>query len=207
MTRFSPILLLAAVLLPLAGCETDADDHVHGPGGHTHDDPAAAAGHTHTEGAHHAFAYLGMNGEYEMDPEQAATRDDPRNPSRIRLVTSDEAGTPTRMAFYDHADPDRLVADCAYQYAGSRPDPHYFPAESKTSIWDVFEQTDTYEGDCAGYASVISRSPHGNPGHMHLRYGTDTEELLAMSTVPVDSAAFEPWWALFCEAGATTTCE
>ena len=204
MNRFSSLLLLAA-LFPLAACGSDTE-HVHGPGGHTHDDPAAAE-HTHEGGAHHAFAYLGMDGEYEMDPQQAATREDPRNPSRIRLVTTDEAGTPTRIAFYAHSDPDRLVADCAYQYAGSRPDPHYFPAESKTSIWDVFEQTEAYEGDCAGYTSVISRSPHGSPGHMHLRYGTDTEALLAMSTAPVDSAAFDPWWPLFCEAGATETCE
>lgn len=201
--------LLAAVALIATGCGDAAagpdDDHVHGPDTHTHE--GATASHTHEGGYTHAFTYLGMNGEFEMDPEQAATRNDPRNPSRIRLATTEEAGTGTRMAFYAHDNPDQLVADCGYQYAGSQPDPYYFPDESKTSIWDVFEQTETYEGDCAAYTSVISRSPHGSPAHMHLRYGTDTDELLAMSTVAVDSSRFEPWWPLYCEEGVTETCE
>ena len=210
MTSPRTVLLALLVALPLAGCEQDAGDHVHGPDTHTHDGATAAAdhgppGHTHADAP--AFAYLGMNGDFEMDPVQTATRDDPRNPSRIRLATTDEAGSTTRMAFYAHDDPDRLVADCGYQYVGSRPDPHYFPAESKTSIWDVFERTEAFEGDCDAYAAVISRSPHGSPGHMHLRYGTDADALLAMSNAPVDSSRFEPWWPLFCEAGATETCE
>ena len=205
-TRLS-LLALALAGLPLAGCQDSvaSTDHEHGPDTHTHDGATAAAGHTHEGG--HAFTYLGMNGEFEMDPEQAATRDDPRNLSRIRLATTEEAGTGTRMAFYAHDDPDRLVADCGYQYAGSEPDPHYFPGESKTSIWDVFEQTEAYEGDCGAYTAVVSRSPHGSPAHMHLRYGTDADDLLAMSLAPVDSSRFEPWWALYCEAGVTETCE
>ena len=199
--------LLAALALVATGCGDATagpdDDHAHGPDTHTHDGAMADAEHSHAA----LFTYLGMNGEFEMDPEQAATRDDPRNPSRIRLATTEEAGTGTRMAFYAHDDPDQLVADCGYQYAGSQPDPYYFPDESKTSIWDVFEQTETYEGDCGAYTAVISRSPHGDPAHMHLRYGTDADDLLAMSTAAVDSSAYEPWWPLYCEAGVTETCE
>ncbi len=147
-----------------------------------------------------------MTGDFEMDPTDAATRNDPRNPSRVRLATTDEDGTASRFAFYAHDDPDRLVADCGYQYVGSRPDPHYFPAESKTSIWDVFEQTEAYAGDCAAYTAVAARAPHGETVHMHLRYGTDADALLAMSTVPADSSAFEPWWSVYCAPGRTTTC-
>ncbi len=206
-----PIFALLLTLgLVGAGCQSAADDHAHGPDTHTHDTGAAAAdhggpGHTHADGP--AFTYLKMDGDFEMDPELAATRDDPRNPSRIRLATSSEAGSGTRMAFYAHDDPDQLVADCGYQFVGSRPDPHYFPAESKTSIWDVFERTEAYDGACEDYAAVISRSPHGDPAHMHLRYGTDADELLAMSDAPVDSAAFDPWWPVFCEAGVTESCD
>lgn len=198
---------LALCLLAFAGCQTPDGDHGHADGtaDHTHDGPDA--GHTHEGGAAHAFSYLGMDGEFEMDPVTASTQDDPRNPSRIRLATSEEAGSKTRMAFYAHDDESRLVADCGYQYVGSFPDPHYFPAESKSSIWDAFERTDSYDGDCDSYAAVISRSPHGEPAHLHLRYGGDVQELLAMSTAPVDSARFEPWWALYCEPGRTTTCD
>lgn len=204
-----PLLALAVAVLPLAGCQaSDADaPHTHADGtpAHTHDGAAAGPGHTHADEPR--FTYLTMNGEFEMDPVLAATRDDPRNPSRLRLATSDEDGTATRMAFYAHDDPNRLVADCGYQFVGSRPDPHYFPAESKTSIWDVFEQTEAFEGACADYTAVVSRSPHGDPVHMHLRYGTDAEALLAMSDAPADSSAFNPWWAVYCAPGRTETCD
>ena len=204
MTRF--FLPLAASLV-LLGCGTDAPTggsttHSHDGSTHTHQTGGAAA-----EAEVPRFAYLGMNGTFEMDPVQAATRNDARNPSRIRLVTTDEKNSTSRMAFYDHADSQKLVADCAYQYTGSQPDPHYFP-EFKTSIWDVFTLVESYEGACDDYQTVISRSPHGDPGHMHLRYGAeDAQTLLAMSNAPVDSTRYEPWWPLFCEEGTTESCE
>lgn len=205
MNRFLSLLLLAA----LAGC-ADAGDpagaltHSHDGGpAHTHDVSADAHGHTHAA----TISYLNMNGEFEMDPVKRSTRDDPRNPSRVRLATTEEAGTLTRMAFYAHEDPDRLVADCGYQFAGSRPDPHYFPVQSKTSIWDTFELVEAYQGACDDYSAVISRSPHGDPAHMHLRYGTDVDALLAMSLAPVDSSRFEPWWSSYCAPGRTSSCD
>jgi hypothetical protein len=202
------LLLLPAALLVLAGCGEPEASTTHSHDGgvpHTHDVAQTAAEHGHTHAA--TVSYLTMNGEFEMDPVKASTRNDARNPSRVRLATSEEAGSVTRMAFYAHDDADRMVADCGYQFVGSRPDPHYFPAQSKSSIWDAFEQVEAYEGACDDYQAVISRSPHGDPVHMHLRYGADVDELLAMSLVPVDSARFEPWWASYCAPGRTESCD
>ena len=192
-----PLLLVGLAGPALAACRPNASP-APAPTDSTAARPAAEAP---------VFTYLSMDGEFEMDPVHRPTRADPRNPSRLRLSTTADAGTATRMAFYAHDDPNRLVADCGYQFAGSRPDPHYFPAESKTSIWDVFTQTTAYGGACDAYTVVVARSPHGDPVHMHLRYGTNADALLAMSTAPVDSAAFTPWWPVYCAPGRTTTCD
>ncbi|MDO4762831.1 MAG: hypothetical protein Q4A00_00390 [Flavobacteriaceae bacterium] len=141
----------------------------------------------------HRFAYLAMNGEFKIDPNDKQTVNDPRNPSRLVLFTSEEKGTNTTMEFYHHSDEKKLLAKCAYQYIGSRPDPHYFPAASKTSIWDIFEKVEDIEGDCSKFKYVISRSPHDVPPHMHLRYGDDVEALLNMSKDHKDDN-FNPWW-------------
>ena len=202
------LTLIPIAALVLVGCgDPDAPTtHSHDGGApHTHDVGQTAAEHGHTHAA--TISYLNMNGEFEMDPVKASTRDDVRNPSRVRLATTEDAGSLTRMAFYAHDNSDQLVADCGYQFAGSRPDPHYFPAESKSSIWDTFEQVEAYEGACDDYSAVISRSPHGDPVHMHLRYGSDVDDLLAMSTVPVDSSRFEPWWSSYCAPGRTESCD
>lgn len=203
------LTLLPVAALALSGCGDAAESagtaHSHDGGApHTHDVAQTAEEHGH---AHTTISYLTMNGEFEMDPVKSSTRDDVRNPSRVRLATTEEAGSLTRMAFYAHDNADQLVADCGYQFVGSRPDPHYFPTESKSSIWDAFEQVEAYEGACGDYQAVISRSPHGDPVHMHLRYGSDIDGLLAMSNVPVDSSRFEPWWASYCAPGRTESCD
>lgn len=141
----------------------------------------------------HRFPYLTMNGEFKMDAKNAETINDKRNPSRIILSTSEEKGTNTEMTFFDHNDREKVVARCAYQYIGSRPDPHYFPNASKTSIWDIFEKVGNYEGDCEKFKYVISRSPHDTPLHMHLRYGKNVEKLLKMSHDKKDNQ-YNPWW-------------
>ena len=137
------------------------------------------------------FSYLTMNGEFRIDPNDRLTANDKRNPSRILLSTSTQPGTLTKMTFFDHNDEKKLIAECGFQYIGSRPDPHFFPNTSKTSIWDIFEKVEDYVGsECLKFKYVISRSPHDSPIHMHLRYGDDVEKLLNMSKTPKNS-----WWA------------
>lgn len=142
----------------------------------------------------HRFSYLSMNGEFRMDKNNVETINDPRNPSRLILSTSSEKGSSTTMTFYDHNDDQKIIAKCEYQYIGSRPDPYYFPNTSKTSIWDIFEKTADIEGDCDKFKFVISRSPHDNPLHMHLRYGKNVEKLLNMSKDKKDDK-YNPWWS------------
>lgn len=140
---------------------------------------------------HQHFSYLTMNGEFKIDPTDTLTVNDKRNPSRVLLSTTTEKGTLTKMSFYDHDDENKLIAECGYKYIGSKPDPHYYPHASKTSIWDIFEKVEDYAGEeCDKFKYVISRSPHDEPIHMHLRYGNDPEELLNMSKNENDS-----WWA------------
>jgi len=187
-------------------CKTD--NHTHGDHSHSHDD----MGHSHSHGgkAHtHAapsFTFLKMNGEFHMNPNDSMTQNDPRNPSKLILSTTTEAGSLTRMTFFDHNDMDMKLAECGYEFIGSRPDPHYYPKESKTSIWDVFELKENFDGDCASFKYVLSRSPHGDPVHMHLRYGNDVDSILALSNVEYDDA-FNPWWATYCDIERTTSCD
>ncbi len=140
------------------------------------------------------YAYLEMNGTFEMDPKDSLTVNDSRNPSKIILSTTDKPGTLTKMTFFHHDDKTKKWAECGYQYIGSRPDPFYFPNTSKTSIWDIFEKVEDYSGKCEEFKYVISRSPHDSPLHMHLRYGDNVEDLLNMSKNPKDDK-FNPWWA------------
>lgn len=173
----------------------DAYTHSHGPGGHTHSHPHESS----------SFTFLKMNGEFKMNPNDSITQNDPRNPSRLVLSTTEEAGSISRMAFYVHDDMETLWADCGYEFIGSRPDPFYYPEKSKTSIWDVFKRVKDFEGDCAKFEFVISRSPHGDPIHMHLRYGDDLEKLLAMSNDEQDQS-YNPWWCTYCDINRTTRC-
>ena len=176
---------------------------------HSHDNGTAHShshgGKTHTHGAP-SFTYLKMNGDFKMNLNDSMTQNDPRNPSRLTLSTTTKAGSLTRMTFYDHNDIEKKLAECGYEFIGSRPDPHYYPKESKTSIWDVFEKKEDYDGDCSNYKFVLSRSPHGDPIHMHLRYGNDVDSILALSNAEYDSQ-FNPWWATYCDIERTTSCD
>ena len=187
--------------------DNEDDGHAHAEGSHGHNHGAGGHTHSHTlEEGQSVFTFLNMNGEFKMNPNDSMTQNDPRNPSRLTLTTTDEAGTTTKMIFYDHKDSEKIVASCAYEFIGSKPDPHYYPGDSKTSIWDVFEQVDSYLGDCGPYKYVISRSPHGDPIHMHLRYGNDLDALLEMSNAEEDEN-FNPWWSTYCDIERTTACD
>jgi len=139
---FSLYLLIAIIF---TNCQ-----HKHGPDSHTH--PTDEAAHTHAAGergdghSHYdansdrpPFTYLTMNGEFHLNPGDSMSQYDTRNPGKLELKTSEEAGSNTKMTFYDHDDLDKKLAECGYEFIGSRPDPHYYPKQSKTSIWDVFK--------------------------------------------------------------------
>ncbi len=208
------LLLLSTSTLILFSCghEHGPDTHTHGPEddeiSHSHSTEKRGDGHSHyqNEAENPPFTYLSMNGEFHLNPGDSMSKNDPRNPGRIELTTTEEKGSITRMVFYDHDDKNQKWADCGYEFIGSRPDPHYYPELSKTSIWDVFKKVEDFSGDCMNYEYVISRSPHGDPIHMHLRYGADVEELLAMSLDAADEN-FNPWWATYCAIDRTTSCD
>ena len=212
--KFTKIMALAIAASLAISCQNaqtnkqsdEEHGHTHGEAEHTHDKDAEEQhvhdGHTHDK----VFSFLRMDGEFKMDPVDMSVRNDSRNPSRIVLETTEEAGTLTRMTFYKHNDPSALWAEGGYEYIGSRPDPHYYPDESKTSIWDVFELKKGYKGDTEKFKYVISRSPHGEPIHMHLRYGKNVDELLQMSNMEEDIANYNPWWSLYCDINCNTGC-
>ena len=191
-------------------------DHGHSHGSHSHGDEKAHShdhdergdGHSHydSKAEKPPFTYLTMNGDFHLNPGDSMSENDPRNPGRLQLTTSEEKGSITKMVFYAHDDISLKLAECGYEFIGSRPDPHYYPSQTKTSIWDVFMKVEDFSGDCAKYKYVISRSPHGDPTHMHLRYGDDVEKLLAMSNDEVDEN-FNPWWATYCDIDRTTACD
>lgn len=205
-------LICIAILALCIGC-----GHEHGPDTHTHD--SNDVGHTHAPGergdghSHYGsagdrppFTYLTMNGEFHLNPGDSMSQNDPRNPGRLILETSAEKGSLTKMTFFDHTDLEKKLAECGYHFIGSRPDPHYYPEQSKTSIWDVFEKVEDFSGDCAKYKYVLSRSPHGDPIHMHLRYGNNVDSILELSNAPYDSE-YNPWWATYCDIERTTACD
>ena len=77
--------------------------------------------------------YLGLDGTFTIDPQEIAATD-PRNPKRIVFSKMET------FSFYeDVAGATPLAEECHYAYKGAAGDPFYYPALSKTSIWDLFD--------------------------------------------------------------------
>lgn len=156
--------------------------------------------------------YTNFDGTFVMDTTVALTVDDPRNPSIITAsITAEldpaeplpETGEVARMVFHDHDDPAVITGECLYRYGGARPDPFY-GREFRTSVWDVFELVGTVAGACDGFHHVIVRTPHSDPQHVHLRYGSADEpvdRLLERSLAP--EQGFDPWWSVYCREGVS----
>jgi hypothetical protein len=143
--------------------------------------------------------YLGIDGTFTLDTSVPSSLHDPRNPARIVFNQMEE------FSFYRDMQGEQAIAEnCRYVYRGAAPDPHYYP-EFQTSIWDLFELAPESE-NCSAFTYVALRSPHGDPAHMHFRYGGEEssfETLLNMSTVEPDSAELNPWWSSYCAEGVT----
>lgn len=145
----------------------------------------------------HDYSYLNVNGVFVMDQDDPATLNDARNPSKIEFTTTDEPYSESRFVFYKYGKPNKVWADCNFQFVKSAPDPHYFP-QYKTSVWDFFKLTTKNSGKCNNFKFVILRSPHGEPAHAHVRYGGKTSSFKQLLE---DSLNPNAWWSTYIESG------
>ena len=141
--------------------------------------------------------YLGVNGTFTLDQQELAARD-PRNPKRVVFEKME------RFSFFDDLQGRQPIAkDCVYAHRGPAGDPYYYPDRAKTSIWELFE-LQSGEPACRRFSYVALRAPHGNPVHMHLRYGDERssfQSFLGMSDGPEDKTKLDPWWSVYCTEG------
>jgi len=147
--------------------------------------------------------YLGFDGIFNLNTEHEQSIKDPRNPKQIAIekmenftFSKDAAGTP-------------IARNCRYVYLGAAPDPKYY-SESKTAVWNLFElvKEEKQDAACNQFKNLILTAPHGEPLHMHFRYGNEQsnlEALLNMSKAPTDAAKFNPWFATY-RGGGKTAC-
>jgi hypothetical protein len=144
-----------------------------------------------------SLPYLGVNGVFTLDQQELAARD-PRNPKRVAFDKME------RFSFFDDFQGTQPIAkDCLYAYRGPAGDPYYYPDRAKTSVWEMFELR-SGEPACQRFTYVVLRAPHGNPVHMHLRYGDERSSflaLLAISNGPENKAKLDPWWSVYCAEG------
>jgi hypothetical protein len=143
--------------------------------------------------------YLGFDGIFTIDPEELAATD-PRNPGRVVFRQMEY------FSFYEDREGETpLAEECRYIYKGAAGDPYYYPDVAKTSIWDLFELAAGDEA-CEAFYYVAARAPHGDPVHMHLRYGDASSsfgKLLKMSDGPEDKTKLDPWWSVYCAEGVS----
>lgn len=143
--------------------------------------------------------FLGVDGIFTLDTTVPSSLNDPRNPGRIVFNQME------RFSFYrDLAGENAIAENCQYAYRGAAPDPFYYP-RFQSSIWDLFELV-SEDAACSGFKYVALRSPHGDPIHMHVRYGgvnSSFDELLGHSTGEADANQLDPWWSLYCAEGVT----
>ena len=174
------VLLVVATVGALAGSPSLADDKVVSPNAQV--------------------PYLGIDGIFTIDTTELAVKD-PRNPKRVvfrRMET---------FSFYEDVEGRVAIAqNCRYGYKGAAGDPYYYPGRSKGSVWDLFELVSGDPG-CTRFTYVALRAPHGNPVHMHMRYGdagSSFERLLVLSDGPEDKARLDPWWSVYCAVGVSS---
>ena len=140
--------------------------------------------------------YLGVDGALILGGDDTS-REDPRNPGRVVFDKMEY------FSFYaDVEGQEALAEECQYVYRGAAGDSFFYPERSLGSIWDLFELRNDDEA-CQAFKYVILRSPHGDPVHMHMRYGDEDSsfaDLLDISLLEEDPESFEPWWSLYCSA-------
>lgn len=147
--------------------------------------------------------YLGYDGIFYLNEDDDKSFNDVRNPKRIAMERMEKF-----TFFNDTAGQNPMARDCRYVYVGVVADPKYYP-EYKGAVWDVFEleKDDKQDPACNQFKYLTFVAPHGDPSHMHFRYGNDkadVQALVNMSTAPEDVGKFNPWFATYC--GGQTRC-
>ncbi len=143
--------------------------------------------------------YLGYDGMFILNADQEGSLKDPRNPKRIGMSKMET------VTFYKNATGQEAIArNCEYTYMGAAGDPKYYK-EFKAS-WDLFELVadEKQDSNCKQFRYLTVTAPHGEPAHMHVRYGGEQssfEVLLKMSGEKKDEAKFSPWFATYCAGG------
>lgn len=195
MQKISAICLLAAIACLLTGKSTQAQDEYKWQ---WQESNQSDVGTTYSPNAF-KVPYLGVDGAFTIDTKEISATDS-RNPKRVVFQQMEF------FSFYKDYDGNTpLAKNCRYVYKGAAGDPFYYPEQSKTSIWDLFELA-SGDAACNNFYYVIMRSPHGNPVHMHMRYGNATSsfrQLLNLSNAPENKNSINPWWSVYCAAGVS----
>jgi hypothetical protein len=145
--------------------------------------------------------YLGFNGTFLLNADQPGSVNDPRNPKRIGISKMEQ------ITFYKDGEGKGTIArNCEYVYMGATGDPKYY-VEFKAT-WEMFElvQGEKQDPACKKFQYLVLTAPHGNPSHMHVRYGdarSSFANLLKMSQEAENVAKFDPWFATYCGGGKT----
>lgn len=144
--------------------------------------------------------FLGLDGTFLINQDHRASVNDPRNPKRLVISKME------KFSFYADTEGKQAIAkDCTYIYMGAAKDPKFYDL-FKSAIWDQFElaQDDKADPACDRFKYITVVVPHGDPAHMHFRYGDAKSEfttLLNMSKDPEDKKNFSPWFATYCNNG------
>ncbi|HCF29665.1 MAG TPA: hypothetical protein DEV81_21230 [Cyanobacteria bacterium UBA11049] len=193
MQKFSAICFLTGITFLLGGKSVQAQDESKL---HNREPQTDEIGTVFSPNAF-KVPYLGVDGAFTIDTKEISATD-PRNPKRIVFEKMEF------FSFYQDLEGNTALAEkCRYVYKGAAGDPFYYPKQSKTSIWDLFELASGDEA-CKNFSYVILRSPHGDPVHMHMRYGnaeSSFRQLLDMSDAPEVKDNINPWWSVYCAAG------
>lgn len=143
--------------------------------------------------------YLGYNGTFILNADQESSVKDPRNPKRLGISKME------KITFYKNATGKSVIArNCEYIYIGAAGDPKYY--KEFKAAWDLFElaKDEKQDPNCKRFQYLTLTAPHGEPIHMHVRYGGEQssfEALLKMSGETEDAAKFSPWFATYCGGG------
>ncbi|AFY30708.1 hypothetical protein [Calothrix sp. PCC 7507] len=144
--------------------------------------------------------FLGLDGTFLINQDHKASVNDPRNPKRLEISKME------KFSFYaDDEGKQAIAKNCTYIYMGAAKDPKFY-ALFKSAIWDQFELAKEEKADpgCDRFKHITVVVPHGDPAHMHFRYGdqkSDFTTILNMSNTPEDKKTFSPWFATYCNNG------
>ena len=148
----------------------------------------------------HKVPFLGLDGTFLINQDHQASINDPRNPKRLVINKME------KFSFYaDNEGTQAIAKNCTYIYMGAAKDPKFY-ALFKSAIWDQFELAKDEKADpaCDRFKYITVVVPHGDPAHMHFRYGdtkSDLTTLLNISKEEEDKKTFSPWFATYCNNG------